>query len=144
MSKFEELFDEFKDKAKTVYGTASKVTSDVVDMSKVRYQIKQTQWEIEKTYAKLGAVAYDMHKGSEDMQEIKALAIAEIDDLNEKLDELEKRLRAYKRVSKCPSCNRENDVDFSFCSRCGAELEAFAPDPIAEVEAQEVSQYKED
>ena len=140
MSKFEELFDEFKDRAKTVYGTASKVTSDVVDMSKVRYQIKQTQWEIEKTYAKLGALAYDSHKGSEDLEEIKALAIAEIDDLNEKLDELEKRLRAYKKVGKCGSCGKENDVDFSFCSRCGAELEKIDPEPIIEVEAQETEE----
>ena len=140
MSKFEELFDEFKDKAKTVYGTASKVTSDVVDMSKVRYQIKQTQWEIEKTYAKLGAIAYDVHKGSEDLEEIKALAVAEIDDLNEKLDELEKRLRAYKKVSKCPSCNKENDAEFSFCSRCGAELEKIDPELIIEVEVEETDE----
>jgi len=123
MSKFEELFDEFKDKAKTVYGTASKMTGEAVEMGKVRYQIKQTQWEIEKTYAKIGGMVYESKKGGENMDDIIALAIAEVDAYNEKLEELEKRLRSYKRVDKCPSCGKENDVDFSFCSRCGTVLE---------------------
>ena len=135
MSKFEELFDEFKDKAKTVYGTASKMTSDAVDMGKVRYQIKQTQWEIEKTYAKIGAIVYEAKKGGEGMDDIIALAIAEVDAYNERLEELEKRLRSYKRVDKCPSCGKENDVDFSFCSRCGTVLEREEAGPSEETDS---------
>jgi len=144
MSKFEEFFDDFKGRAKTVYGTASKVTSDVVDMGKVRYQIKQTQWEIEKTYAKLGAICYETKKGGENLEEVRELAIAEIDALNEKLEELEKRLRTYKKVGKCSSCGKENDVEFSFCSRCGTPLEKFEPEPAAEVSAQEASDSEGD
>jgi len=143
MSKFEEFFDDFMGKAKNVYGTASKMTSDVVDMGKVRYAIKQTQWEIEKTCAKLGAIVYESKNSSEDLSEGKELAIAEIDALNEKLEELEKRLRSYKKVGKCSACGKENDAEFSFCSRCGAELEKIVVEPVVEVTAQDVSETEE-
>ena len=138
MSKFEGLLDEFKGKAKNVYGVASKATGDVVEMGKVHYQIKQTQWEIEKTYAKLGSYVYDARKGEEGLEEIINLAIAEVDALGEKLDELERRLRGYKKVDKCPSCGKENDVDACYCSRCGEALECTKEEPPIEVQAEEV------
>ncbi|MCL2578823.1 MAG: zinc ribbon domain-containing protein [Oscillospiraceae bacterium] len=137
MNTFEELFDDLKGKAKTVYGTASKMTSDAVDIGKVRYQIKQTQWEIEKTYARIGAVVYESKKGGENLDDVIALAIAEVDAHNERLEELERRLRSYKRVDKCPACGKENDVDASFCSRCGATLVREQPVEEPENEGEE-------
>ena len=130
MNKFEGLLDEVKGKAKNMYGVASKAASEVADMGKVRYQIKQTQWDIEKTYAKLGSVVYESKKSGEDLEDVVNLSIAEVDSLNEKLDELEKRLRSYKKVGKCTSCHKDNDTDASFCGGCGAKLER--PEPIEE------------
>jgi len=130
MSILEGLLDEFKDKAKNVYGTASKMTGEVVDMGKIRYQIKQTQWEIDKTYTKLGAIVYESRKGAENLEDVITLAVAEIDAYNEKLEELERRLRTYKKVSKCPACGKENDVDFAFCARCGTALAQKEQEPV--------------
>ena len=134
MNKFEDLFYEFKGKAKDMYGAASKATSDMVDMGKIRYQIKQIEWEIEKTYAKLGEVVYATKKGATDLDEAVDLAVAEVDKLQEKLDELEARLRAYKKVDKCPACGKENDTESCFCSRCGAKLEKPEAEEAAKTE----------
>lgn len=123
MSKFEDLFDDFMIKAKSVAGSASKKTGEVVDISKVRYQVKQTQWDLEKTYAKLGALVYESKKSDESFEEVIDLAISEIDALQEKLEELALRLREHKKVSRCPDCGKENDQSFAFCSRCGGPLE---------------------
>ena len=59
------------------------------------------------------------------------------------LEELEKRLRSYKKVGKCSACGKENDAEFSFCSRCGAELEKIVVEPVVEVTAQDVSETEE-
>ena len=142
MSKFEEFFDDFMGKAKSVYGTASKMTGEMVDMGKIHYQIKQTQWEIEKTYQKLGEIVYESKKSAQSFDEAITLAVAEVDALNERLEDLGKRLRAYKKVRKCPDCGKENDEEFTFCSRCGAGLETVEQEPI-EVEAQEVQTPEE-
>jgi len=123
MNKFENLFYEFKGKAKDMYGVASKATTDAVDMGKVRYQIKHTQWEIEKTYAKLGEIVYTSKKNGEDYEDALTLAAAEVDSLQEKLDELADKLRAYRNVGKCTSCGKENGNEARFCSRCGTTLE---------------------
>lgn len=128
MNKFEGIFDEVKEKAKSMYGVASKATNEVMDMGKVRYQIKQIQWEIEKTYAKLGSVVYEQRKGGTDLEDVVNLSIAEVDSLNEKLEELEKRLRSYRKAGKCTGCGKENEPDSSFCCRCGKELEKFECD----------------
>jgi chromosome segregation ATPase len=120
---FEELFEEIMTKAKSVADTAGRVTSEVVDMGKLRYQIKQTQWDIEKTYSKLGAIVYESKKSAENFDEVITLAIGEIDSLNEKLSGLEERLRAHKKVKRCASCGKDNDAGNAFCSRCGAALD---------------------
>ncbi len=145
MSVFEELFDDFMDRAKSVADSATRKTGEVVDMGKLRYEIKQTQWDIEKTYAKLGAIVYESKKSSESYDEVIELAISEIDSLCSKLQELELRLRAYKRVVKCHHCGKENDQNFLFCSRCGSNLqteEAAEPD-VVEVEVEVVSSQEE-
>jgi len=134
MNKFEDLFYELKGKAKDMYGAASKATSEAVDYGKVRYNAKQTQWEIEKTYAKLGEVCYETQKGATGMEDAINLAVEEIDRLKEKLDELEANIRAYKNVGKCPACGKENDNDACFCARCGAKLEKPEAPPAAETE----------
>ena len=132
MNKFENLFYEFKDKAKDVYGVASKATSDAVEVGKIRYNIKQTQWDIEKTYAKLGEIVYASKKGGDDYEDALTLAVAEVDELQEKLDTLEERLRAYKNVGKCPNCAKENGNEACFCSRCGTSLEKPEPKETTE------------
>lgn len=122
MSKFDEFVDEFVYMAKNAADVATKKTGEVVEIGKLRYQMKQIQWEIEKSYAKLGAVVYESKKNDEDFSEMIGLAMSEIDDLLEKMDELGDKLRSFKRVVKCPSCARENENGAMFCSRCGEPL----------------------
>lgn len=122
MSKFDEIFDEFVYMAKNAADVATKKTGEVVEVSKLRYQIKQTQWEIEKTYAKLGAIVYESKKGTENFDEMIQLAVVEIDDLNQKLADLAQKVRAYKKIVECTSCSKENEMGALYCTRCGAPL----------------------
>ncbi|MDL2247905.1 zinc ribbon domain-containing protein, partial [Bacteroides sp. OttesenSCG-928-J23] len=122
MSRFDELLEDFMFRAKSVADVAGKKTGDVVELSKLKYQAKQTEWDIEKTYAKLGAIVYESKKSTENFEEIIALAVSEIDALNEKLEELEGKMRAVKKVVKCGSCGKENELSARYCTRCGSEL----------------------
>lgn len=122
MSKFDEFVDEFVFMAKNAADVATKKTEEVVETSKIRYQLKQLEWEVEKAYAKLGAIVYESKKSTDSFDEIIQLAISEIDDLKERYESLNDKMRTYKNVVKCPGCGRENELNFSFCSRCGAPL----------------------
>ena len=122
MSRIDEFVDEFVFMAKNAADVASKKTGEVVESSKVRYQMKQLEWEIEKAYAKLGAIVYESRKSTEPFEEIIQLAVSEIDDLKERYHTYSEKLRAFKNVVLCPACGRENELHFSYCARCGAPL----------------------
>lgn len=129
MSRFDDFVDEFVFMAKNAADVATKKTGEVLETSKLRYQLKQVEWEIEKAYAKLGAILYESKKNSDNYEEVIQLAISEVDDLKERFDEINDKLRNYKNASKCPNCSRENDISDSFCSRCGAPLVNEDPAP---------------
>lgn len=122
MSRFDDFVDEFVFMAKNAAGVASKKTNEVVESSRVRYQMKQVEWEIEKAYAKLGAIVYESKKSADNFEEVIGLAISEIDDLKERYNDYSDKLRMYKNVVRCPGCAHENEVTDSFCSRCGSPL----------------------
>lgn len=123
MSKIDELFDGILYKAKSVADVAGKKTGDVVNFSKLKYQVKQTQWDIEKSYAKLGAFVYESKKSAEDFTDLIDLAVNEIDLLCEKLENLEQQILACRKVIKCSGCGKENELTNSYCARCGSSLE---------------------
>jgi len=143
MSKFEEIFDDFLYKAKSVADVAGKKTGEVVGYNKLKYQVKQTQWDIEKAYAKLGAFVYESRKSEEDFTDLIALAISEIDLLGEKQENLEKQILACKKVIKCTSCGRENDLSNSYCSRCGNSLDDEKEEAAAAAAVEEAAEEAE-
>jgi len=138
MKKFESVLDDFLYKARNVADAAGKKTGEAVNISKLKYQIKQTQWDIEKAYAKLGAFVYESRKSDEDFSDLINLSTGEIDLLCEKLDNLEQQVLNCKKVVKCSSCGKENDLPNAYCARCGSSL-ADDKKAAAQVEEDEVT-----
>lgn len=127
MSKFDEFVDEFVFMAKNAADVASKKTGEYVETGKMKIQVKQSEWDLEKAYAKLGAIFYESKRSSEDFSGAITLAINEIDDLKEKIVHIEETLRAYRKVKKCTKCGQECEMTASFCVHCGAPV---ADEPI--------------
>jgi len=98
MATFEELFDEVFEKAKFAAGAASKKTNEIVEIGKLKYKAKQISWEIERTYSKLGVLVYEAKKSGGEFEAVIDAAVEEIDSLNKRLDELEEKIRSYRKV----------------------------------------------
>lgn len=128
MSKFDDFVDEFIFMAKNAADVASRKTSEIVESNKVRYQLKQLEWEIEKAYAKLGAIYYESRRSNDNFDEIIQLAISSIDDLKSRYEESADTMRIYQNVMKCKECGNENNINSSFCSTCGSSLGVQQPD----------------
>ncbi len=135
MGKIEGFIDEFLFMAKSAADVASKKTGEVVEIGKLRYQLKQAEWDLEKAYAKLGAIAYESRRGGDDLDDALSLAVKEIDGIKQKTAEMEEALLTYKKVKKCPGCAQENESNALYCVRCGASLEAEEPTEPDEPEA---------
>ena len=130
MNKFEGFIDEVLFMAKSAADVASKKTGEVVEIGRLHYQIKQAEWDLEKAYAKLGAIAYESRRGGEDLGEALDLAMEEIDSLKKRSVEMEEALRVYKKVKKCEKCGQENESNALYCIKCGAPLGP--PETVAE------------
>ena len=96
MSRFDDILDDVIFKARVAADVAGKKTNEVVEIGKLKYKAKQVSWEIEKSYAKLGALVYEARKSGEEFEDVILLAVEELDSLNEKLDKLEEKLAYMK------------------------------------------------
>jgi predicted nucleic acid-binding Zn-ribbon protein len=92
MSKFDDILEDVIGKAKVAADITAKKTSEVVELGKLKYRAKTTAWDIEKAYAKLGALVYEARKSDENFDDAIQLVMEELDKLNAKLDDLENQL----------------------------------------------------
>lgn len=119
-------FDSLFDKAKNVADAASKMTGEVVDISKVKLQAFKINTNIQKNYEMLGSIVYDSMKFGTDSKELVDVCVAEIDRLLAELDVLNDSLHSAHKAEgiRCLSCGFENTEGSFFCARCGTALNA--------------------
>lgn len=72
--------------------TAVKKTGKFVEDSKTKYSIYDLKNDIEKIYKEIGSEVYRSYKADENISEFIESKCAEIDSLNEKIEELKNKL----------------------------------------------------
>lgn len=117
------MLDEFKDKAGDVVNVAGKKMGDAYNVTKVRLAIADKQSSLRNLYKELGEIVYRNYKGGDDDFRETEDKIAEIDLLNESIEELRSEYRQIKNIAICPSCRAEVAGDMNYCPRCGAEMQ---------------------
>lgn len=113
------ILEEFMGKAKAAADIAGKKTSEIVEISKLKLQITQLNSEVDKSYSRLGALVYESLKNSADAKDVINVIVAEIDELNSKIQEAEGKINELKNVVKCANCGMVNNDEAVYCSRCG-------------------------
>jgi len=131
----EKIFAEIKSTADKVI----KKSGELVELSKVKFQIANTKSEINANYKELGELVYHAQKGEEqpDTQIIEG-AIAKIDELYAKLETLMAENSSLKNEKTCPSCEKSNPKSAQFCLGCGykfAVSDAECEDATAETDS---------
>ena len=112
----EKIISEIKNTANKV----AKKSSELVELSKVKISIINTKSAIDSNFKKLGELLYLSQKdNADDNTESFNEIISEIDSLYEKLSEYNDVSATLSNKKVCPECEKANDNDASFCSRCG-------------------------
>ena len=92
-------------------------------MQKLRLQITRINSEIEKAYAKLGGLVYQMYKAGSENEEIVSDLVGEIDGLLAQAQELQEKIQFAKGNNKrCSHCGALCGEESRFCPRCGHPL----------------------
>lgn len=135
-------FDGVISKARSFASAAGTKAQEVAELAKIKLQASQMRSDIDANYLKLGEIIYDLNKNNNQNDELVNMCIAEIESQLAELDELNVKLDNMKKVVRCTECMAENSSGALYCARCGAALKGVA-DAAEEVASEVVDTAKE-
>lgn len=116
------VFDDVLSRARALAKTAGEKTGEFVELTKVKMEIADLEREMTSLYEGLGRLVYDGKQSGENVDELVDACIAQLDDQNEHLKELQEKLMESKNVVACKMCGALNENDAVFCNQCGEKL----------------------
>lgn len=97
-------------------------TSTMVDVTKLKLTLNETERKTDKLYEKIGELVYAKHKSGTEFDGELGSICSEIDTLKEEITNLNEQIAALKNTVVCPSCDQANDKANEYCSKCGEKL----------------------
>ncbi len=118
------ILDDVMINAKTAAEVVGKKAGQIVDVSKLRFNVAELNAELSKRYEALGEYIYENCREclAEDAESVGKMA--EIDELVNQRNALTKELVDKQNKVVCPVCGKQSPITASFCSNCGAKLDS--------------------
>lgn len=117
------FFEDAVISAKGFGSAVSKKTGQLMDTAKLRVTAADITSEINNRYKALGRAVYEARKSGGDIDGIVDECVTAIDALNDRLDEVNRRIAELQNKVCCPSCGAALEQKSLYCSRCGARIE---------------------
>jgi len=124
MSMFNELTRAVTDTAKS----AAKMSSDMVEVTRLTVAISAEEDKIDKQFYEIGKKVYENYDEKKEIadNEVSDLCAA-VKDMERNITEMKTRIFSLKKIKECPSCKEILDLDMVFCYKCGEKQ------PIVEI-----------
>ncbi|KAB3535303.1 hypothetical protein F8154_06850 [Alkaliphilus pronyensis] len=101
----------------------SKVSNNMIEISKLNLSIKRREEEIREKFEEIGQYVYGRLKRMNMINRIELVElISEIHGLEEDISSLEKLILNLKGVNLCEACEIELDDEAKYCPLCGKRL----------------------
>ena len=113
------LFDIIQEKLTATGNVVVKKTMDIADLTKASVKLAAEEEKLEKVFAEIGKIYYEQYKSDPDVK-LKGY-IAQIELMNEQIDELRAVVHTLKGEQACAQCGQSIKNHAKFCSHCGAQ-----------------------
>ena len=136
MSVINEITKAVTDTAKT----AAKISSEMVEVTKLNVAISVEEDKISKQFFEIGKKVYGKYASKSAIDDNDIIELCElIKDMERNIAEMRTRIFNLKKIKECPVCKEILDIDMAFCFKCGARQ------PVVEIiiEETEVSECEE-
>ena len=125
---------------------AAKISSGVVEVTKLNMNISAEEEKIRKLYTEMGRQLYEEYSEGRNIEGKLLEKCMKIDEIIANIDEMRGKILEIKNVKACPNCGTVLDMDMEYCHKCGRKQEV--PEPKAEVnkdtENQEENEEKQE
>ena len=116
------MINDIKNKVAETAKNAIKKSNELVEVAKINIAIGEAQSNIDNLLKDIGKVIYDAYKEGEYFVEEISSKCMEIDEIADSIDDLRNKLSQLKNIKICSQCEKENERDAYFCSRCGYRM----------------------
>jgi len=105
--------------------TAAKISSNVVEVTKLTVAISSEEDKMNRQLLDLGKRVYEKFGGKKDIidEEI-AENCSAIKDIEGNIAEMKVKILNLKKIKECPGCKEILDIDMTFCFKCGEKQPA--------------------
>ena len=118
-----DVINSIKDTLGKAKDTVVSKSSEIVEITKLKYSIADTEGDISKLMRAIGEKVYESYKsGTEPDESINGFC-AEISEKYAEIDEKRAKLSELKKEVVCKSCGKSVDKDADFCPKCGEKLD---------------------
>lgn len=98
----------------------TKKSSELLEYSRMKREMRKMEREMENNLAGLGALYYQQQSGKDNVEEEIQRLLASTRELELEMKQLEVEIAAMQPSRPvCPACNKELPDDGKFCSYCG-------------------------
>ncbi len=111
--------------------TLGKKTERVVEIQKLKNQIRTANREIAQNYEELGEMLYRKHQAGEAMDPQITAICEDITELKAEITSYKDEISKYRGESVCPECGAAVPDEAAFCMKCGTRM------PVCEAEFEE-------
>ncbi len=118
MGVFEDIFV----KAKGAVDAIGEKAGQYVDVSKLNIRLMELKSDLKDEYENLGKTVYKCAKDGADGKSEVNVIVAQIDNINLRIEDLKKQIATLKNRVICKSCEHLNEQDAVFCAKCGQKL----------------------
>ena len=116
------FLDETVDFAKEVFDQAVVITTETVEVQKIKLSIAKKKSEINKSFKSLGECYYSVNNGDQSRVEGCELLCEVIAEQKKELRELVLQLEEIKNTRVCTECGAKNSRNTTYCNNCGKKF----------------------
>jgi hypothetical protein len=120
---------------------AAKISSGVVEVTRLNMNISAEEEKIRKLYAEMGRQLYEEYSEGRNIEGRLLEKCMKIDEIIANIDEMREKILEIKNVKACPNCGTVLDMDMEYCHKCGRKQEV--PEPRAAVNQEENEEKQE-
>lgn len=103
--------------------SAAKKSAEIFESTKINMSIDSEKDKIAEIEGQIGHLIYTGYKEKENVEDKVMKLCRQIDEINENIASLGKKLARIKKVKVCSTCDLELPSDTKFCPSCGKNLD---------------------